>query len=390
MMQGVGRLVIATCALLFLAVPRISGAQEDLVVVTGEQEEDGSVVVRASSSHIIPVYLSVDLARLINMEADAPTPFGVELAPGTRGMELFRLRPTSTSGRIGYTLSYRYARGNPLTVDHDDDHLYLVPYAHGDKRRVSQGFRGAFSHYGENEYAIDFEMPEGTEVFAARDGIVAEVKQDSRVGGPARSYSGDANYVLIMHGDGSFANYAHLRYGGAVVAPGDRVNAGDLIGYSGNTGRSSGPHLHFDVRIPLLDGTMQSIPFAFLGTDGEPVEPRENRFYYAYHPGGPPFEEVYGESLTMADFADYAERFTDGSAIDVRVEQIDLTFLVFVQNGLDREADVEVSFQLRGLQSDAGRVVQLMVPAGTEVLASILRPVSGARTIQYGFTVRYR
>lgn len=390
MTQGAGRLVIAICALLLIAVPQISGAQEDQVVVTGEQREDGSVVIRASSAHIIPVYLNVDLARLINMEPDAPTPFGIELAPGATGVELFRLRPTNTSGRVGYTLSYRYARGNPYTVDHDDDHLYLMPYAHGEKRRLSQGFRGAFSHYGENEYAVDFEMPEGTQVFAARDGIVAEVKEDSRVGGPARSYSGEANYVLVMHDDGSFANYAHLRYDGAVVAPGDRVRAGDLIGYSGNTGRSSGPHLHFDVRIPLPDGTMQSIPFLFLGTDGGPVEPRENQFYYASHPGGPPFEEVYGASITMADFAGYSERFTSASRVDVRVEQIDLTFLVFIRNGLDREADVEISFQLRGLESEAGRVVERTVPPATEVFATILRPLPGATTIQYGYTVRYR
>ena len=381
---------IILLGLLTAAAAQLADAQESLVTVAGHHLDDGSVAVRATSTHIIPVYLHVDLPRLVGMEANAEIPFGAEVPAGATDVELFRLRPTRQSGQVGYTLSYRHARGNPYTVSHDDGHRYLVPFAHGDKRRLSQGFHGRFSHYGENAYAVDFEMPEGTPVYASRDGLVAEVKKDSRAGGTSPLYNSDANYILIMHEDGSFANYAHLRFGGAVVEPGDRVTAGDLIGFSGNTGRSSGPHLHFDVRIPMPDGTMQSIPFAFRGADGTPVDPVQGRFYYAHHPGGEPFDEVHGDSVTVADFEDYAEPYRSETRLNVRVEQIDLTFVVFVQNGLDREVDVDVAFQLRGMRSDEGMRVQRAVPAYTEVLLTILRPLPDATSIQYGYTVRYR
>ena len=366
-----------------------AAAQDDLVSVEGVNQDDGSVILYASSDHIIPVYLSIEFPNLINMEPDVEVPFGIELAPGAEEVELLRLTPTRSSGRIGYSLSYIYARGNPFTARHDDDYLYTIPFAHGDKRRLSQGFQGDFTHFGENEFAVDFEMPIGTEIYAARDGIVAEVKEDSTRGGRSASYSGDGNYVLVMHSDGSFANYVHLQVGGAIVEPGDRVAAGDLIAYSGNTGRSSGPHLHFDVRLPDVNGRMFSIPFQFRGRDGAAIDPEEGRFYYAYHAGGPAFAEELGSDVRLSDYDGYAVDVAI-SDVDVRVEQIDLTFLVFLQNGLDRDIDATMSFDLRGLTSDAGVTVERSVPSGTEVLVSILRPVDGANSIQYGYRLSYR
>ena len=362
-------------------------AQTNPVTVYGKTADDGTVTLFATSSHVIPVYLRVDLPLLQNLRADVDLPFGVQLDPGQTGVRLFRLTPTST-GRLAYSISYTTARGNPFTVHHDDAHGYLLPFDHGRKFRLSQGFGGGFSHSGENEYAVDFEMEIGTQVHAARGGTVAEVKADSASGGTSAAYARQANYILVMHDDGSFGNYVHLRPGGAVVRPGDRVEAGQIIGYSGNTGQSTGPHLHFDVRVPETDGTMRSIPFRFAGRDGTLVSPEEDRFYYARHPGGPDFEESYGAELTLADFADYVRPY-HGSGVDVRIEQVDYTFLVFLQNGLDREATVHLTLDLRGLDSDAGTQLSRPVPARSEVLATILRAVPGAPRIQYGARVRY-
>ena len=56
------------------------------------------------------------------------------------------------------------------------------------------------------------------------------------------------NFVMIRHADGTVARYLHLRRGGALVAVGVRVEQGQRIAYSGNSGQTGGPHLHFDVQ----------------------------------------------------------------------------------------------------------------------------------------------
>jgi len=380
-------------ALLFLAgfaAPQPATADdEQLVVVYATEEEDGSYVFRVDNNHIIPVYVRVDAPNLINLAPDRPLPVTVGLDPGEKTVPIFTLRPTSRTGRRGYGLQYSFAQGNPETAHHDDSYLYLLPFAHGTKYRLSQGFHGRFTHNGENEYAVDFEIDIGTAVYAARGGMVAEVKEDSTVGGTAASYGDDANYVLILHDDGSFGNYAHLQTDGVIVEPGDRVAAGEPIAYSGNTGRSSGPHLHFDVRLPTFDGTMQSVPFLFRGENGAALEPQEGAFYYSYHPGGAPFVAEYGRDLTLESYASYRVPITGPEKVDVRIEQIDLTFLVFLRNGLARDTEADLRFQLVGLESDAGRTVHVTAPARTEVLATILRPVPGATSIQYGYTLSY-
>ena len=74
-----------------------------------------------------------------------------------------------------------------------------------------------------------------------------------------------ANFVLIEHGDGSLTIYSHLAHRPVELVKGGMLRAGDLIGYSGNTGYSSGPHLHFAVLKPVLkeDGSLVSkaLPF---------------------------------------------------------------------------------------------------------------------------------
>jgi murein DD-endopeptidase MepM/ murein hydrolase activator NlpD len=123
---------------------------------------------------------------------------------------------------------------------------YVLPYPPGRQFRVSR----TFEHYlpangGVGLYAIDFDMPMGTPVVAARAGAVVAVEQrfsDS----DHRDFH--ENWVMVRHPDGSVARYIHLKQDGARVAVGDQVTQGQLIGLSGNSGASNGPHLHFDVQ----------------------------------------------------------------------------------------------------------------------------------------------
>ncbi|MCU0438212.1 MAG: M23 family metallopeptidase [Raineya sp.] len=80
-----------------------------------------------------------------------------------------------------------------------------------------------------------------------REGVVVAVKEDSNRGGPNSSYANDGNYILILHSDNTFGLYYHFKQNGCVVNEGDIVKQGQLIGYSGNTGWSSKPHLHINI-----------------------------------------------------------------------------------------------------------------------------------------------
>ena len=153
---------------------------------------------------------------------------------------------TMTKAETSYSFSYSWIMGNKDAV-HDDNYLYRFPYSVGEAHRVSQGYDGKYTHKGSSKYALDFVMKEGTKVCAAREGVVVRTKSDSDIGGYEKKFAKDGNYVTIVHSDGTFATYYHLKRHGVIVHVGERVQKGRHIGYSGNTGYSSGPHLHFAV-----------------------------------------------------------------------------------------------------------------------------------------------
>ncbi len=145
-----------------------------------------------------------------------------------------------------------------------DRTIYRLPYATGTTYPVVQGPHGSFSHTGALENAIDWSMPVGTQVCAARDGIVAGIKSDSDEGGPdLAKFKEKANYVAIYHADGTIGEYLHLRQNGVRVQIGQQVKAGDWIGLSGNTGFTSRPHLHFHVYIRNDAATIRTVPINF-------------------------------------------------------------------------------------------------------------------------------
>ena len=91
-----------------------------------------------------------------------------------------------------------------------------------------------------NHAGIDIPAPKNTKIYAARGGVVITSKMGS---GSDWSYG---NYVVINHGDGTSTLYAHMN--SRAVKVGDVVKQGQIIGYVGTTGRSTGNHLHYEVR----------------------------------------------------------------------------------------------------------------------------------------------
>lgn len=129
-----------------------------------------------------------------------------------------------------------------------DSYIYNLPFEKGTKHKVVQGYGGLFSH--KNTAAIDFEMPVGTPVLAAREGVVYAYKDSYDEGGPFSKYKGKANFIMIQHSDGSYGCYWHLKKDGVITKTG-KVKKGQQIGWSGATGFIFRPHLHFSVKRKL-------------------------------------------------------------------------------------------------------------------------------------------
>lgn len=188
------------------------------------------------------------------------------LAP-RQSEDVLLLMGAEVNHRSDLDYSYEWAIGDKDAV-HDDDHLYALPYQSGHSYRVLQGYGSRFSHTGLEAFAIDFDMQVGTAIHAARAGVVARVVESHSKGCWEDGCGKYANFIVIVHNDGTTGEYYHLQRDGSVVDVGDRVSQGQLIGYSGNTGHTTMPHLHFAVYRATTGGNTQSIPVRFQGVEG--------------------------------------------------------------------------------------------------------------------------
>ncbi|MBU1217568.1 M23 family metallopeptidase [bacterium] len=235
------------------------------------------IVISAHNNNPYSVTLSVN-AEYSNLKSDKGK-YSTLVLGAHSNAECIRFS-TNDANPYSYTLKYSWILGSQ-NANHDESYVYRLPFATGSAYRVSQGFNGKTTHFGHSQYAIDFAMDIGTKIYAARDGKVAKTKSDSNTRGIGREYSKYGNFVTIEHNDGTFATYYHLKQHGAAVKVGDVVQRGDFLGYSGNTGYSSGPHLHFAVFTLDSRTKTQTLPVKFISSAGLVEDPRIGSFYQA-------------------------------------------------------------------------------------------------------------
>ena len=249
------------------AQPTAVEPESKLVQVLTKHEGDATRF-SVTNAEFCEVTMTFEMG-LENLKGNVQFPYTLTLPPNAE-TEAFTLAPIEPGAKWEFSYTNFYKLGSQC-ARHDETYVYQLPYAPGNEYKVTQAFNGTFSHKGSNKYAIDWKMPEGTQVRAARAGVVVKVKDNSDKGGSSMKYDPWNNYVLIRHEDGTLGQYCHLHKNGALVKPGQVVKPGDAIALSGNTGFSSGPHLHFCVFKTKNGRERESIPINFRTTESTSV-----------------------------------------------------------------------------------------------------------------------
>lgn len=241
--------------------------EDSNVRIVEDKTRDGGTTISAVLKNCTEATISLSLT-LENATTSCPVPLVVDAAGRSR-VELVTVSPAEKKRRWSYQYQYAWKPGRRGEVK-ASTHAYALPYQ-GGARLVIQADFGKFSHQpgSADEHAIDWDMPVGTPVLAARAGTVVALRSDADAGGEDLRYKNCYNYIILRHDDGTFAEYCHLRKDGVLVKLGQMVKEKECIGLSGNTGFSSRPHLHFSV-FQTIDGkTRRTFPIQFKTSGGK-------------------------------------------------------------------------------------------------------------------------
>ncbi len=266
---------------------RLPETEVDFETVYMEREPEPRIRMRQEGPRENPVYIvfndfwgpveiELTLVDALNVLSEPPLPARF-VVPGQTEQILVGIGALDPTRGFRYRLSMASVPGRP--IEQPVAGLVLQPpFARDQEFPITQGFQGERTHdTPDSEYAIDIAMPVGTPILAVRDGTVMDVEEDFNSGGDDRGkFMDKANHVRILHNDGTMALYAHLDLASVNVRPGARVRAGQQIARSGNTGFSSGPHLHFAVQ-QNVGMRLISLPFQFRTAAGGPSSPIESQ-----------------------------------------------------------------------------------------------------------------
>lgn len=270
------QLASCICAAL-LPLPREAAEIEPLVLVE-RTTCSGGELLWARSRCAYPITIAIELVAAENARASwEGAGRGAVVPPGGAAL-LGRVEPERADSPWRYRWRERWWAGSRDATP-DPDLAYRSPLERD--ARVLQGFHGAESHRGADTYAVDLACPLGSPVLAARAGLVVDLRADGARGGPDPALRAEANFVRILHADGTLGLYAHLARDGVEVCVGQRVQAGERLGRTGLSGWMGEPHLHFAVAVADVRDGWRSVPFRFAREGAASAEPREGEILRA-------------------------------------------------------------------------------------------------------------
>jgi len=219
------------------------------------KKSKGSANFMVRNDLYAPVEIELKLSKLRNVQGQPPSSIR-RVVPARSSVSLVVLTAQQAGKPLGYAQTLMSSIGDPQ----GEAHGYRYPFPwRGGPFRLTQGPNGQYSHFGaKGRYAMDIAMPEGTPIIAARGGTVIKVENEQNNRGDNPS----GNFVRILHEDGTMGVYLHLMRGSVSVKEGQKVSVGSALARSGNTGNSTGPHLHFVVQ-RNVGLALESIPYQF-------------------------------------------------------------------------------------------------------------------------------
>jgi len=259
------------CAVLAASSPAANADCKDDWICVDEIRRGDDVELRARNLREFPLTYTLRVSAT-HYSVKGPNTITQTVGPGeARQIMVLEGIGGGDKARIQYSIKWTVGR---IDAVHDDKQLYAFPYTSMKAYRILQGYGSRFSHRGHEEFAIDFDMPVGTTVHAARSGVVARIEESNSKGCWDDDCGQYANFVVVLHDDGTTGEYYHLDEDGALVNAGDTVERGQIIALSGNTGHTTMPHLHFAVYRAISWGRTQSIEVRFQDADGIIDRPR--------------------------------------------------------------------------------------------------------------------
>lgn len=220
-----------------------------------------------------PVEIELSLPVAENVISDPPLPARAVLQGQGEG-RLLKVKGDDLTKGFRYQLAYKTMIGPPLS-DLPAPVDYYPPFPLGMEFGISQGFDNDKTHNEpQSQYAVDIVMPIGTPLLAARSGRVMDLQDHFHGAGQSDRFLARSNQIRILHDDGTMAVYAHLQPNSIRVRPGQLVGTGQWLANSGNTGFSSGPHLHFVIQLNA-GMSLESIPFRFHQPQGLTITPAQ-------------------------------------------------------------------------------------------------------------------
>jgi murein DD-endopeptidase MepM/ murein hydrolase activator NlpD len=351
--------------------------QEKPIKISYKKSEVGFVFY-ANNSEEIPYTVKIDFQKLENLSSrTGEKSFVVTIPANTTNQEVLELKRIKETKGTSFDFVFLYTIGDP-SLKVNKNYPYLLPFKHGKRVRVGQGNNGSGTHRGIN--AIDFNLNIGDSIFAARSGLVIKVKEDSNTGGNDPKFEPFGNFVKVYHDDGTIGSYVHLQKNGSLVEEDDKIEEGQLIGISGNTGWSSGPHLHFMVA-QNKDFENITLPVKFLNYKGELFIPIESNSYYAFHSGKPDFEVQ--DSFQESTFEAKMMPSELNNTIKFDTQKYGDYVLIYVNNGMTTEMNGILKVQLNNLISTKKVPYEFTVPAKTSMYLLALSPDD--KTTSFGY-----